>query len=95
MDKMSNPEKDNQTLDNVENFILNRLLVQHDSGNDLAMKFEELMEYVGTVLPPLLDQAIEDLVAQSLIRCSDSENYFITTIGIDKLEQRNRDAIPL
>lgn len=52
MDKMSNPEKDNQTLDNVENFILNRLLVQHDSGNDLAMKFEELMEYVGTVLSP-------------------------------------------
>jgi hypothetical protein len=46
-------------------------------------------------MSPLFDQAIEDLVAQSLIHSEDGENFQITKDGINELENRKREAIPL
>ncbi len=46
-------------------------------------------------MSPLFDQAIEDLIAQSLIHCEDGENFQITQDGINELEDRKREAIPL
>ena len=53
------------------------------------------MESIDTTMSPLLDQAIEDLIAQSLIQSPDGENYQITQYGINELENRKREAIPL
>ena len=48
-----------------------------------------------STMSPLFDQAIEDLIAQSLIHCEDGENFQITQDGINELENRKREAIPL
>ncbi len=53
------------------------------------------MGSIDTAMSPLLDQAIEDLIAQSLIHSPDGENYQITQDGIDELENRKREAIQL
>lgn len=91
MGKISNPKKRTQAFNNDEDFILNNHLVQHDTGNDLSMNLEELMENIGTVISSLLNQAIEALAAQSLIHCSDGKNYIIALEGIDKVANRKRE----
>ncbi len=53
------------------------------------------MDSTDNTMFPLLDQAIEDLIAQSLIHSEDGENYQITPDGINELEFRKKEAIPL
>lgn len=40
MDKISNSEDENVALHNVECFVLDRLLTQHDSGSNLQSTLE-------------------------------------------------------
>lgn len=94
MDKISNSDNDNVALHNVEGFVLDRLS-KHDSGGDPLIRIGDLMESIDTTMSPLLDQAIEDLIAQGLIHSPDGENYQITQDGINELENRKREAIPL
>lgn len=95
MDIISNSEDDNGALHNVESFVLERLLSVHNSGGDPLISIGDLMESVDTTMSPLLDQALEDLIAQSLVHSPDGENYQITQDGIDELENRKKEAIPL
>ncbi len=95
MDKISNSEDDNGALHNVEGFVLDRLSSKYDSRGDTSVSIGELMESIDTTMSPLLDQAIEDLIAQSLIHSPDGEHYQITPDGINELENRKREAIPL
>ncbi len=95
MDKTSNSEDDNGALHNVESFVLDRLSSKHDSRGEPSISIGELTESIDTTMFPLLDQAIEDLIAQSLIQSPDGEHYQITLDGINELENRKREAIPL
>ncbi len=95
MDKISNSEDDNGALHNVEGFVLDRLSSKYDSRGDTSVSIGELMESIDTTMSPLLDQAIEDLIAQSLIHSPDGEHYQITPDGINEIENRKREAIPL
>jgi hypothetical protein len=95
MDKISNSEDDNGALHNVESFVLDRLSSKHDSRGDASVSIGELTESIDTTMSPLLDQAIEDLIAQSLIQSPDGEHYQITLDGTYELENRKREAIPL
>ncbi|MBA3978041.1 MAG: hypothetical protein H0X50_07625 [Nitrosopumilus sp.] len=95
MDKISSSENDNGALHNVEGFVLDRLSSKYDSRDEPSISIGELMESIDTTMSPLLDQAIEDLIAQSLINSPDGENYQITPDGITELENRKREAIPL
>jgi hypothetical protein len=95
MDKISNSEDDNGALHNVESFLLDRLTSKYDSRGHTSVSIIELMESIDTTMSPLLDQAIEDLIAQSLIQSPDGEHYQITLDGISELENRKREAIPL
>ncbi|MBA3978418.1 MAG: hypothetical protein H0X50_09555 [Nitrosopumilus sp.] len=95
MDKISNSEDDNGALHNVESFVLDRLSSKYDSRGDTSISIGELTESIDTTMSPLIDQAIEDLIAQGLIHSSDGENYQITQDGIDELENRKREAIPI
>jgi hypothetical protein len=94
MDKKSNSDNDNGALHNVEGFVLDRLS-KHDLGGDPLISIGDLMESIDTTMSPLLDQGIEDLIAQGLIHSPDGENYQITQDGINELENRKREAIPL
>jgi hypothetical protein len=95
MDKLSMDEEDNGALHNVESFVLDRLLTQQLSASDHSISMGVLTEFLDPKMSPLFDQAIEDLVAQSLIYSSDGENFQITKDGINELENRKREAIPL
>jgi hypothetical protein len=97
MDKISNYEDENDkgALHNVESFVLDKLLTLHASESDPSLNIGELMETLDPSMSPLFDQAIEDLVAQSLIYSSDGENFQITQEGINELENRKGEAIPL
>ncbi len=95
MDKISNSEDDNGALHNVEGFVLDRLSSKYYSRGDTSVSIGELMESIDTTMSPLLDQAIEDLIAQSLIHSPDGEHYQITPDGINEQENRKREAIPL
>jgi hypothetical protein len=95
MDKISNSEDDNGVRHNVEGFVLDRLLPKQGSGDGPLISIGDLVESIDTTMSPLLDQAIEDLIAQSLIHSPDGENYQITQDGINELENRKREAIPL
>jgi predicted transcriptional regulator len=95
MDKLSMDEEDNGALHNVESFVLDRLLTQHASVNDPSISMGELTESLDPTMSPLFDQAIEDLIAQGLIHSEDGENFQITKDGINELENRKREAIPL
>ncbi len=95
MDKISNSEDDNGALHNVESFVLDRLSSKYESRGDTSISIGELTESIDTTMSPLIDQAIEDLIAQGLIHSSDGENYQITPDGIDELENRKREAIPI
>ncbi len=95
MDKISSSENDNGALHNVEGFVLDKLLSKYGSMGEPSISIGELMESIDTTMSPLLDQAIEDLIAQSLVHSSDGEHYLITPDGINELENRKREAIPL
>ena len=95
MDKISNSEDDNGAFHNVECFVLDRLSSKHDSEGDPLVSIGDLMESIDTTMSPLLDQALEDLIAQGLIHSLDGENYQITQDGINELENRKREPIPL
>lgn len=62
---MSDSERENGILRNVEIFVLERLLTQHNSEGDPLVNIAYLTESMDETMFPLLDQAIEDLVAQS------------------------------
>jgi hypothetical protein len=94
MDKTSISQEENGALRNAETFVLDKLFDK--SGlEDYLVNLGELITSIDTALYPLLDQAIEDLVAQSLIRSEDGENYQIMPDGINELKNRKREPIPL
>jgi hypothetical protein len=95
MDKTSNSDDENGALHNVESFVLDRLSSKHDTRGDTSISIGELTESIDTAMSPLLDQAIEDLIAQSLIQSPDGEHYQITQDGVNELENRKRESIPL
>lgn len=95
MDKTSNSEDDNGALHNAESFVLDKLSSKYDPRGNSLIGIGELMESIDSTMPPLLDQAIEDLIAQGLIHSTDGENYQITPDGINELENRKTEAIPL
>ncbi|HKR73399.1 MAG TPA: hypothetical protein VJR94_04735 [Candidatus Nitrosocosmicus sp.] len=95
MDKISNYEDDSRALHNVESFVLDRLISQNASEGGPSVKISELVESLDSSMSPLFDQAIEDLVAQSLIYSSDGENFQIAQEGINELENRRKEAIAL
>jgi predicted transcriptional regulator len=95
MDKLSMDEEDSGALHNVESFVLDRLLTQQSSASVHSISMGVLTESLDIAMSPLFDQAIEDLVAQSLIHSEDGENFQITKDGINELENRKREAIPL
>ena len=76
-------------------FVLNRLSAQHASVGTSSINIRELMDSIDDTMSPLFDQAIEDLIAQSLVHCEDGENFQITPDGINELENRKKEAIPL
>jgi hypothetical protein len=53
------------------------------------------MSSLDSDMSPLFDQAIEDLVSQSLIYSTDGENFQISQEGINELENRRKEAIAL
>src|SRR6476619_2265220 len=94
MDKISSSNDEANSLHNVEGFVLEKLSTKLDPENS-STSIEELMDSLDNSMFPLLDQAIEDLIAQSLILSEDGENYQITPYGINELEFRKKEAIPL
>ena len=96
MDKISNSQDEATSLHNAESFILGKLFTQHAlEGDTPSVNIKELMNSVDDSISPLFDQAIEDLIAQSLIHCEDGENFQITHDGINELENRKKESIPL
>jgi hypothetical protein len=96
MDKISNSQDEAGALHNVESFILEKLSSQQASEGDTpSVNIKELMDSVDDSVSPLFDQAIEDLIAQSLIHCEDGENFQITHDGITELQNRKKESIPL
>ncbi|MBA3749695.1 MAG: hypothetical protein H0X03_02130 [Nitrosopumilus sp.] len=91
MDKVSNPEDDNGTLRKIEGIVLDKLLARYKTGNPLT-SCQGLNEATAATMSPLLDQALEDLVAQTLIQSPDGENYQITRDGISEHEKRKTDG---
>jgi hypothetical protein len=94
MDKISNSKDETDSLHNVEGFVLEKLSSKSDPENS-STSIGELMDSIDNTMFPLLDQAIEDLIAQSFIHSEDGENYQITPDGINELEFRKKEAIPL
>ena len=94
MDKTSSSNDEANSLHNVEGFVLEKLSTKLDPENS-STGIGELMDSIDNSMFPLLDQAIEDLIAQSLIHSEDGENYQITPDGINELEFRKKEAIPL
>ena len=96
MDKISDSEDETLTLHNVESFVLDKILTQHGSaGGDSSINIGKLIESVDSTMLPLFDQAIEDLIAQSLIHSEDGEHYQITPDGVEEVKSRKGEAIPL
>lgn len=94
MDKISISQEDN-TLHNAETFVLEKLF-NNDGSEDYFVNIGELMTFIDTTtMSPLLDQAVEELIAESLIRSEDGENYQITPDGINELKNRKSEPIPL
>ena len=95
MEKVSTPEDDDdRSIHSVETFILERIFADRKS-EDSTTDVSDLMESIDTKMSPLFDQAIEDLISQGFIQSSDGENYQITFDGINELEDRKKEAIPL
>lgn len=95
MDKISTSEDDNGALHNVESFVLDKLLSYNALDDGSSISIGKLMDSVDPDMYPLFDQAIEDLVSQSLIHSSDGENFQISHEGINELENRRKEAIAL
>jgi hypothetical protein len=96
MDKISNSQDDTGAIHTVESFVLEKLSNQHAlEGDNSSFNIKELMDSIDDSVSPLFDQAIEDLIAQSLIHCEDGENFQITHDGINELENRKKESIPL
>lgn len=94
MDKISISQEDN-TLHNAETFVLDKLF-NKDGSEDYFVNIGELMTSIDTTtMSPLLDQAIEELIAENLIHSEDGENYQITPDGINELKIRKSEPIPL
>lgn len=95
MDKISNSkEEEVGTFHNTETFVLERLY--NKTGSDeYFVSIRELMTSIDNKMYPILDQAIEELIAQSLIHSEDGENYQITPDGINELKSRESEPIPL
>ena len=82
IDKVTNPENDNETLLNVEDIILDRLVPLHTSVNN-SISYQKLKDSAGAITSENFDTSLEDLVAQALIQSPDGENYHITEYGIN------------
>ncbi|MDN5846602.1 MAG: hypothetical protein L0H53_10060 [Candidatus Nitrosocosmicus sp.] len=95
MDKISITQEEDGTLHNAETFVLDKLF-NKDGSEDYFVNMRELMASIdNTTMSPLLDQAIEELIAESLIHSIDGENYQITPDGISELKSRKSEPIPL
>jgi hypothetical protein len=94
MDKFSNSKDEEVALHNAETFVLEKLFNKSGS-DDYYVSIGELMTSMDNAMYPLLDQAIEDLIAQSFVHSEDGENYQITPDGISELKTRKSEAIPL
>ena len=94
MEKVSTSEDDNGSIHSVETYILERIFADRKSDYSTT-DIRYLMESIDNKMSPLFDQAIEDLISQGLIQSSDGENYQITFDGINELENRKNEAIPL
>lgn len=81
MGKLSFSEEENVSLHNAETFVLEKLC-DKSMSDDYLVNLGDLIATIDTALYPLLDQAIEDLVAQSFIRSEDGENYQIMPDGV-------------
>ena len=87
--------QEDNTIYNAETFVLDKLF-NKDGSEDYFMSVRELMASIDTTtMSPLLDQAMEELIAESLIRSEDGENYQITPDGINELKMRKSEPIPL
>jgi hypothetical protein len=95
MEEIFNYEDDSRALHNVESFVLDRLITQNASEGGPSVNIGELVGSLDSNMSPLFDQAIEDLVAQSLIYSFDGENFQIAQEGINELENRRKEAIAL
>lgn len=95
MDKISNSKNEEVTLHNAETFVLEKLFNNKSGSDDYYVGIRDLMTSIDTAMYPLLDQAIEELIAESLIHSDDGENYQITHDGISELKNRKSEAIPL
>jgi len=87
IDKVTNPENDNETLLNVEDIILDRLVPLHTSVNT-SISYQKLKDSAGAITSENFDTSLEDLVAQSLIQSPDGENYHITEYGINMAHKK-------
>jgi hypothetical protein len=94
MEKVSTPGDDDGSIHSVETYILERIFADRKS-EDSTTDIRYLMESMDNKTSPLFDQSIEDLISQGLIQSSDGENYQITFEGINELENRKNEAIPL
>ncbi len=95
MDKISISQEEEGTLHNAETFVLDKLFNKGGSEN-YFVNIRELMTSIDTTtMSPLLDQAVEELIAESLIHSEDGENYQITPDGINELKIRKSEPIPL
>lgn len=95
MEKNFNSQYEEVSLHNVESFVLDKLSVSHTMADNRSINIRELMDSINDEMSPLFDQAIEDLVSQSMINCEDGENYRITFDGVNELERRKKESIPL
>ena len=94
MEKLSTPEDDDRSIHSVETYILERIFADCKS-EDSTTDISDLMGSIDNKMSPLFDQSIEDLTSQGLIQSLDGENYQITFDGINELENRKKEAIPL
>lgn len=94
MDKIFNSKDEEVSLHNAETFVLEKLFNKSGS-DDFYVSIEEMMNSIDTTMYPLLDQAIEELIAESLIHSDDGENYQISPDGISELKTRKSESIPL
>ena len=92
MDKVSNPENDEESLLNVEDIILDRLMSHHTTGTT-SIDYQKLKDSIGAITSENYDTSLEDLIAQALIQSPDGENYHITEYGINEYERRKTERI--
>ena len=83
-------------LHNVEGFVLERLSTKFDSAEDPSISIGDLMDSIDNTMFPLLRSSNRGFDCSKPYTISeDGENYQITQDGINELENRKREAIPL